>query len=166
MYIEFDVVKAQGERAVYHVEYPGEIWSAEEIREELEVEEFEPLIVENLETDINEEYFDGMILEELCDVGEELEGWDEELFDALLEVYAGDFAQFRWCKEDYTLWRGFESWSNLGRHLFYEDVANLDTDRKLVSLLELCVDFAKYAENLFEGYTVKQFTSRGFVFGN
>lgn len=164
MYLEFDVAKAQGER-VYRVEYPGEIWSAEEIREELGVEEFEPLIIKNLETDINEEYFDGMILEELCDVGEELEGWDEELFDALLEVYAGDFAQFRWRKGDYTLWREFESWSDLGEHLFDEDVTALNVDKKFANSVKECLDFEEYAKNQFEVYLVREFTNYGFVFG-
>ncbi len=163
MYLEF-VAKAQGERA-YRVEYPGEIWSAEEIREELGVDEFEPLIIENLETDINKEYFDGMILEELCDIGEELEDWDEYLFDALLEVYAGDFAQFRWRKGDYTLWREFESWSDLGEHLFDEDVTALNVDKKFANSVKECLDFEEYAKNQFEVYLVREFTNYGFVFG-
>lgn len=164
MYLEFDVAKAQGERA-YRVEYPGEIWSVEEIREELGVDEFEPLIIENLETDINKEYFDGMILEELCDIGEELEDWDECLFDALLEVYAGDFAQFRWYKGDYTLWREFESWSDLGEHLFDEDVTALNVDKKFANSVKECLDFEEYAKNQFEVYSVREFTNYGFVFG-
>lgn len=164
MYLEFDVAKAQGERA-YRVEYPGEIWSAEEIREELGVDEFEPLIIENLETDINKEYFDGMILEELCDIGEELEGWDEDLFDALLEVYDGDFSEFRWHEGDYILWRGFDSWDELGLDLFNDAVMFNNVDAKFADEIELCIDFEKYARNRFEDRTVKQFTNYGFVFG-
>lgn len=164
MYLEFDVAKAQGERA-YRVAYPGEIRSVEEIREELGVDEFEPLIIENLETDINKEYFDGMILEEFCDIGEELEDWYECLFDALLEVYAGDFAQFRWCKGDYTLWREFESWSDLGEHLFDEDVTALNVDKKFANSVKECLDFEEYAKNQFEVYSVREFTNYGFVFG-
>lgn len=164
MYLEFDVAKAQGERA-YRVEYPGEIWSAEEIREELGVDEFEPLIIENLETDINKEYFDGMILEGLCDIGEELEDWDEYLFDALLEVYDGDFAQFRWNKGYYILWRGFDSWDDLGEYLFDEDVTIFDVDKKFADPVKLCLDFKEYAKNQFEVYSVTEFTNYGFVFG-
>lgn len=163
MYLEFDVAKAQGEKC--HMAYLGEIWSVEEIREELGVDEFEPLIIENLETDINKEYFDGMILEELCDIGEELEDWYECLFDALLEVYAGDFAQFRWCKGDYTLWREFESWSDLGEHLFDEDVMALNVDKKFANSVKECLDFEEYAKNQFEVYSVREFTNYGFVFG-
>ena len=163
MYLEFDVAKAQGEKC--HMAYPGEIWSVEEIREELGVDEFEPLIIENLETDINKEYFDGMILEELCGIGEELEDWYECLFDALLEVYAGDFAQFRWCKGDYTWGREFDSWSDLGEHLFDEDVTALNVDKKFANSVKECLDFEEYAKNQFEVYSVREFTNYGFVFG-